>query len=417
MLFIHGVLLLGGIETFYLRMAKERSLKGLKTTVLLVKPEKFSNPKLLNEMRTYADVYFLNDLFYTIEQLEPNFILILPPKYEKIQKLLKDVNQIHSAGGIFAFISLRLLEIANKRIPITVGIYHSQEYLWGGQSVPYYIKTERDFLFNYLPKESILFFSEGTRDLYMKRLNLNFNKSQTFRLGVIDKQEIELNYISNKKLKIITVGRLVEFKSYNIFMLYIIKDLIIKGYDIEFDVYGTGPLFNTMTEIIRELSLESTVNMHGSLDYNRFNDVVSRADIFIGSGTAIIQAASLGVPSIIGIENIKSAETYGYFSDVYKYEYNILDNQLDLVSVLDLIEDFINMSEDEKLNLKKKHIDSIDDFTNTSCEEALSKLEDIDMPVETYKYNRVLYEVSKFINLVRAKVYKNDPFNKRYESL
>ena len=57
MLFIYRVLPIGGIETFFLRMAKERYKKGLATTILLLSDPHESNQALLMEMKKYSNVY------------------------------------------------------------------------------------------------------------------------------------------------------------------------------------------------------------------------------------------------------------------------------------------------------------------------------------------------------------------------
>lgn len=416
MLFIHGVINLGGIETFYLRMAKERKEKGLNTSVLLLKPEIYSNKKLLSEMRLYAKVYFIEHLFFTHSFLSHNFILLMPPKKDKIKELLKSVNQIHSSGGISSLVGQRLLLIASKHLPITVGFYHYLEYLWGNNNIPYYVKIDRDFIFNYLPRESILFFSEGNRTLYQQKLNLNFDNSQSFRLGVIDKKDISLDYSNKTYINIVAVGRLVKFKSYNLFMLDVIRELVDKGYKIKLDIYGEGPLTELMTHKIQSLGLQSYITLLGNLDYSKFDETISKADLFIGSGTAIIQAASLGVPSIIGIENIEEAKTYGYFSEVFQYEYNMINSNLPLLEVSTLIEKYINMNERDKVNLKKEHLQSINDFTNSYCQHKLNQLKEIEMPKIYYKFNPFLYELSRFTSLIVAKLNKNNSFNNRYEA-
>jgi len=56
MLFIYRVLPIGGIETFFVRMAKERARLGLTTSILLLSEPKDSNPELLAEMKKFYGV-------------------------------------------------------------------------------------------------------------------------------------------------------------------------------------------------------------------------------------------------------------------------------------------------------------------------------------------------------------------------
>ena len=58
MLFIYGALPVGGIETFFVRMAKERFKKKLSTSILLLSKPEQSNNELLSEIKKYANVIF-----------------------------------------------------------------------------------------------------------------------------------------------------------------------------------------------------------------------------------------------------------------------------------------------------------------------------------------------------------------------
>ncbi|MGL4481851.1 MAG: hypothetical protein ACRCTW_04940, partial [Lactococcus garvieae] len=62
MLIIYPALPIGGIETQFLRLVKFRSSLGLKTKVLLLLGYEYSNQKLLEDVRQYAEVYTLSDI-------------------------------------------------------------------------------------------------------------------------------------------------------------------------------------------------------------------------------------------------------------------------------------------------------------------------------------------------------------------
>lgn len=406
MLFIHGTLEMGGVETFFVRMAKERKSKGLKTSILLLKPKGYSHPELIAQMERYAYIYYSEDLFINFPFFTHQFILLAPAKKEKIIKALKNVDQIHTYGATEALLGQRLLKIINSKVPITIGFYHYNHYLWGDNSIPHYIKLERNFVFNYLPKEALLFFSKGNRDLHTEKLKINFENSQVFRLGVVDKTNSMQQKNSSTKLKIVTVGRLVAFKSYNLYMLDVIKKLRDKGSNVSFDIYGYGPLEKEMKRIIRELNISEYVTLHGQLDYSKFDETVLKYDVFIGSGTAIIQAAALGIPSIVGIEYTTEPKTYGYFADVHQYEYNLKGLDLPLIDISKMIEKFIAMNEADRLKLKNSHTKSIQEFTNASCQNSMNSLKNISMPKNYFKFNPYKFELSRFFDQLKKKLNK-----------
>ena len=415
MLFIYGALPVGGIETFFVRMAKERKKLGLPTAILLLSKPEVSDAELLSEMRQHAQVLFPADMFSISSFFSQRFPLLAPVKKQVLNDLFKHVDQIHVFDGMHALLGYRLSKLVDKNIPITIGFYHYIKYLWGGDRVANFERLNRKFVFDYLPQEALVMFSEGNRQLYIKHKNMNFDKAQIFRLGVVDKKQVKLSGERNTPLKIIAIGRLVEFKTYNFYMLDVLNVLREKGLSVRFDIYGDGPLKGQIQEKIDELNLNDLINLKGTLEYSKFDHVVSQYDLFIGSGTAIIQAASLGVPSIVGVENFIQPKTYGYFSDVHQYEYNLKGLDLPLISVEKMIEDYSSMNESERFSLKQAHLDSIEAFTNEACHKSMDALKEINMPVHPFKFNRWVYEKSRVIDRLNMKFNKYHPRLTQFE--
>ena len=411
MLFIYGALPVGGIETFFMRMAKERHRLGLHTSILLLSLPHESDPELLNEMKKYANVLFPDDIFLNFGKFTRRLPLLVPVKKRALERALKSVDQIHASDGMHALLGYRLSNMLNKNITITVGFYHYIKFLWGGDNVAWHEKVNRRFIFDFLPEESLLLFSEGNRQLYIKHKRKKLTYANTFRLGVIDKKNIKVSGEVNLPIKIVAIGRLVDFKTYNFYMIKVLKNLKTKGFNVQFDIYGDGPLKAQIADEINKAGLSDSIHLKGTLDYLKFDETVSNYNLFIGSGTAIIQAAALGLPSIVGVENVIEAETYGYFSDVNQYEYNLKGLDLEMISVEAIIEDYINMNTQQRKTLISSHLKCIDSFTNESCQKSMDELKYIAMPAKKLKYNRWIYEFSRILDRVSMR------FNKRHPKL
>lgn len=411
MLFIYGALPVGGIETFFMRMAKERHRLGLHTTILLLSLPHESNPELLNEMKKYANVLFPDDIFLNLGKFTRRLPLLVPVKKRALERILENVDQIHASDGMHALVGYRLSNMLNKNIIVTVGFYHYIKFLWGGDGVAWHEKVNRKFIFDFLPEKSLLFFSEGNRQLYIKHKRKKLTDANTFRLGVIDKKDIKVSGEVNLPIKIVAIGRLVDFKTYNFYMIKVLKNLKTKGFNVQFDIYGDGPLKAQIADEINKAGLSESIHLKGTLDYLKFDETVSNYNLFIGSGTAIIQAAALGLPSIVGVENVIEAETYGYFSDVNQYEYNLKGLDLEMISVETIIEDYINMNTQQRKALISSHLECIDSFTNESCQKSMDELKYITMPAKKLKYNRWIYEFSRILDRVSMR------FNKRHPKL
>lgn len=415
MLFIYGALPVGGIETFFMRMAKERHRLGLHTSILLLSLPHESNPELLNEMKKYANVLFPDDIFLNLGKFTRRLPLLVPVKKRALERILENVDQIHASDGMHALVGYRLSNMLNKNIIVTVGFYHYIKFLWGGDNVAWHEKVNRKFIFDFLPEKSLLFFSEGNRRLYIKHKRKKLTDANTFRLGVIDKKDIKVSGEVKLPIKIVAIGRLVDFKTYNFYMIKVLKNLKTKGFNVQFDIYGDGPLKAQIADEINKAGLSESIHLKGTLDYLKFDETVSNYNLFIGSGTAIIQAAALGLPSIVGVENVIEAETYGYFSDVNQYEYNLKGLDLEMISVETIIEDYINMNTQQRKTLISSHLECIDSFTNESCQKSMDELKYITMPAKKLKYNRWIYEFSRILDRVSMRFNKRHPYLTRFE--
>ena len=412
MLFIYGALPVGGIETFFMRMAKERHRLGLHTTILLLSLPHESNPELLNEMKKYANVLFPDDIFLNLGKFTRRLPLLVPVKKRALERILENVDQIHASDGMHALVGYRLSNMLNKNIIVTVGFLSLHKVFVGRVMVLLGMKKLIANLYLiFYPEKSLLFFSEGNRQLYIKHKRKKLTDANTFRLGVIDKKDIKVSGEVNLPIKIVAIGRLVDFKTYNFYMIKVLKNLKTKGFNVQFDIYGDGPLKAQIADEINKAGLSESIHLKGTLDYLKFDETVSNYNLFIGSGTAIIQAAALGLPSIVGVENVIEAETYGYFSDVNQYEYNLKGLDLEMISVETIIEDYINMNTQQRKALISSHLECIDSFTNESCQKSMDELKYITMPAKKLKYNRWIYEFSRILDRVSMR------FNKRHPKL
>ena len=264
----------------------------------------------------------------------------------------------------------------------------------------------------YLPEELILFFSEDVRNLYSKEYGRSFSKSSTFRLGVIDDvPNIKYRINENSELNICIVGRLVGFKTYIKNSVDMIANTIEFNSSVTIDIYGNGPDYMQLLNYINEKKLSDRVKLKGGFLYSEFNAIVTKYDLFIGSGTSIIQAASLGVPSIVGVEHNQNDTTYGFFSDVSNREYNMLECGLEMNKTTTYIKRFMSMTLEEKKLLSDKHVQACTPFIMDKCRDEFEFLSDIAMPSRFYRFNIFAYECSKIITGMLSRLFPGNSRN------
>lgn len=115
-------------------------------------------------------------------------------------------------------------------------------------------------------------------------------------------------------LRIVAVGRIVDFKAYNFALPSILTDLESKGHKVTCDIYGYGADEPKLVRTIRDAGAVHLVRFKGPIPLDDFDSIVSNYDLFIGMGTAAVQAAQLGVPTILAIVDDPNG-THGFIQD------------------------------------------------------------------------------------------------------
>lgn len=175
-----------------------------------------------------------------------------------------------------------------------------------------------------LNKESI----RGTKDFY-KRLfdcgsaftvNSSFLKQKAVSLGCPpDKIHllpvgVDLEFFSphqqgrtNKKIRILTVANLVEVKGIE----YSIKAVAHLRNNVEYNIIGSGPLEESLSDLIRSLNAEGLIKLLGPKNQEEVKAAYSTSDIFMltsikagdgseeAQGLVIQEAQAMGLPVIV----------------------------------------------------------------------------------------------------------------------
>jgi glycosyltransferase involved in cell wall biosynthesis len=111
--------------------------------------------------------------------------------------------------------------------------------------------------------------------------------------------------------QIVSVGRLEPMKEYNIYMIDVIARLRQKGYPVTWTVFGEGTFEQAMKARIKALGLDGAIELKGRLVYSQFATAMQHAYLFVGMGTAIVEAALCGVPGVVALAHETSGVTYG----------------------------------------------------------------------------------------------------------
>jgi hypothetical protein len=113
---------------------------------------------------------------------------------------------------------------------------------------------------------------------------------------------------------ILTVARLVEVKGYVEGLIRDFAELsALQGSSNRLVIVGDGPCRLRFERAAAMHGISSQVDFAGSVPYAALNEYYNRADIYVGMGTTVLEAASLGVPAIVAIAHTRDFTTSGLF--------------------------------------------------------------------------------------------------------
>jgi len=327
-LFIYDYLYTGGIETLILRIANWLVVEGYELTIILRKKGEIAehiNHKV------------------TVIELGKTYRLLYLPYFSK--KVLKKCN-FYNFDYIMSFhprsnwIAANLIDNLNLKSKYVTGVYHPRAYF--NHDLHLSEKICYKYLLSHQNSDSILFMNDETKLHHQVNLSTVFPKSIIWPLPV-EERKIEERKIS--KYKFVSIGRFAKFKTYNIYMMSIIRKLLDEGFEIIYEIYGSGELEKYMKEEIRRFSLEKNVFLKGNLDYSSFSKVLESAYLFIGMGTSVIEASFCKVPSLVAIENAKKSISYGFLHQLPYYNVGEKNSNLKENDVYALIKNLLSLDE------------------------------------------------------------------------
>lgn len=332
---------MNGGSTFLIRTCKELAKRKVNCKVLILRTEFDSS--LLAELENYATILFLKDFLVDKGTIFRNHVGIFGwVDWKKLIISLSNSGDHIHIMGVFGLIFANRLVKHFKGTFISAGVYHQNEFLY--KSKGFYFPKKSQELFKLISPENIVFFNDSSRKNYEHFFCCDYSKSKIVPIGI----ELD-DYKKPSPLKdiyrIVSVGNLVEFKTYNEHMINIISKLIPQYPNLKYDIYGDGPNKKKLEQLVIKLNLNNHIHFHGCIPYDEFQSTIFGAGLFVGSGTALIEAAAMGIPALIGIESIETAETYGFISDIKDLSYNENILYIKKIKMIDVIEKILNNNE------------------------------------------------------------------------
>ncbi len=130
-------------------------------------------------------------------------------------------------------------------------------------------------------------------------------------------------------IRIVSTGRLHYSKGY-VYSLPAIRNLLNKGYNLEYHILGDGPDKEMLQFIAADLQLQNTVFFHGKVSSEQVKNHLKEANIYLlpslyeGISNAALEAMAVGVPIVTtdagGMAEVVTEGESGYLISRYSID-------------------------------------------------------------------------------------------------
>jgi len=338
MIFLANTLTVNGGTTFLVRLCKALRMRGEHCAVLLLREH--GDPQMIAQLSAHATIVRLSS-FTAQPKLPQHFGIFGPVRWTALLNALRPFGRHVHAMGVFSLLFARRLADRRASLRVTAGVYHQNEFMYDPAGLPFPAQAQR--LFATLPAENVVFFNEVVRNHYADFFARDYGRAPIVPIG-IELAPTPARESAPEERLIVSIGNLVDFKTYNRHVIEMLPQLVRSVGQLRYDIYGDGPEEPALRSLAARLGVAPHVSFLGRLPYAQFRDVVSPATVFVGSGTALIEAAALGVPALIGIESNPHQTSYGLISHVPGLTYNEETPSLPKRPMLPLLTDLLTDS-------------------------------------------------------------------------
>ena len=201
--------------------------RGIEVQVLLLTQK--HEARLLAELRQYAVVHFAADMLKNpASPLRNNLqcMAVMPPREAELEQLLAGVDCVHVCGVWSLVYYIRHVLPRAPRTKVVCGVYHQNEFNFRSIHPRFFQQLLFQLVDQSMPAGSMLFFNEKSIDTAVELYGEKYTGSDVFPIGIKFRQDA-INPSQNvQSRKIISVGRITSFKTYNFKMVAAFPEIL-----------------------------------------------------------------------------------------------------------------------------------------------------------------------------------------------
>lgn len=192
------------------------------------------------------------------------------------------------------------LSYYQHRTPIITTI-HTTNLVGQNGSIKERILIRIEDILSKLTSKKFIAVSDTVKDVATSKRLVSKNKIQTIYSGVAIPEKVTRDISSKRKIKIISIGRLIDSKGF-FDLLEIFNICRENNLNVELVILGDGPLRGTLENFVIEKGLTNYVTFFGFVD--NVQDQLRNADIYVscsyeeGFGLSLVEAMAYSLPVI-----------------------------------------------------------------------------------------------------------------------
>jgi glycosyltransferase involved in cell wall biosynthesis len=245
-----------------------------------------------------------------------------------------------------AYFILLLSFFKRHSVKIVFTVYHPAEFSHGG----YWCRIYRQLICS-LGKENIYFMNGACYIAHEKVCRRGSIARNYLPLVFPRLDDISSESVVKTRKSILTVGRFVGFKMH--YMRALLQYALVKPeYDFYFAGNGDGEV-ELKTYI--EVNNMNNVYFLGAVDYAKLHSLYLDTTCYVGMGTTLIEASSLGKPSVVAIVGVPGDVCYGLFIDQLEFDMGEYRVDKPMRSMAECLDGILSLSEASLSDLGDRH--------------------------------------------------------------
>lgn len=302
--------IVGGVETYYMRMFSWAHCRGYRTILLLPQNAFIADEWKAKIEKEMVEVWFYSSSLFSVKVSDSQMNRVSFDPEDLSQKTV----------------------VCDNLHTYTAACYIAQKYEWNNARLLLYIlhpemsRCSETKLFNLgyrhllvkkIMGNGLLFMDEQTLCSFENYYGYKVNaETAILRLGQDIPGTFEFRERDRDSFHILSVSRMdFPFKGYVLGLIDSCRELKERYPGLKLTLIGDGPGYDRVLSKVKELELEQDINLLKTVPYEELEQYITGSDLCVGMGTSLLDAGKRGKIGIIATANQYMPFSCGFLFD------------------------------------------------------------------------------------------------------